>query len=189
MQAEIIAFLVSAVGALALAARSLGKVSDSTASMASTVKTLNDELQETIKERRQWNQDRALLTGQMSDLLTQTTAQQQTIDDLERKLAQMSGAFDQAKVEIDLLKSQNEAQRATILNLETEIGRLHQQLEQANKAKAAAEARLEKERQETRAKLEALRAQLEGMRNGHEADPDRAPPSGESDHAENQTNQ
>jgi len=144
METEFAVFLIAALGALALAARALGSVSQSIGNMASTVKALNDELQETIRERRAWNEERGKLKIDLAALAEKATGQQTTIDALECDIARITGELDSAKAEIATLRAEKEAQRQTILNLEIEIGRLQFKLQETTAAKEKAEAEIER---------------------------------------------
>lgn len=153
METEFAVFLVAAIGALGLAARALGSVSQSIGTMAGTVKALNDELQETVRERRAWNEERGKLKIDLAALVEKATGQQATIDALECDVARITGELDTAKAGIATLRDEKEAQRQTILNLEVEIGRLRFKLQEATTAKEKAEA-----------EIAALRLEFERMK-------------------------
>lgn len=148
MEVEIVGLLVAAIGAIGLSARALGNVSQSAGEMARTVKALNDELQEVVKERRDGESERARLKVELQALTEQTCKTQGAVDNLERESARLTGELDQAKAEIVTLRAEKEAQHQTILNLEKEIGRLQFELTAANEAKAKAETEIERLRQD-----------------------------------------
>lgn len=148
MELEIAGLIVAAVGSIALAARALGSVSRTTGEMAQTVKALNDELQESVQERRAWERERSELKAGMQDLAEQAGQSQCMVENLERDVARLTGELDKAKEEITTLREEKNAQRQTILNLEKEIGRLQFELSEANEAKAKAESEIERLRQD-----------------------------------------
>lgn len=112
---QIIGYLIAVAAALAVTARAVG-------GMASTVKLLNDELQEMANDRREWEHEREQLQARINDLgqqldtlkcdLVATKKHGEIqIQDLQRETARLHGELSQAKLEIGGLKAENERQR------------------------------------------------------------------------------
>lgn len=124
METEIALLVIAVAGALAITARAMGQVSKSTGEMAQTVKALNDELQEAVKERRTWEHERADLRSQLQEMTEKATGLQCDVDRLDRDLARKTG-------EDEALRTERDALKQTILNQDKEIGELRYKLQQA----------------------------------------------------------